>query len=83
MISAASVAISATPPRAAEFARRNWLARNGVNSTYTSVKMITAPMNPDALMSKSSRTSEATISPTALATTAMNVLTISRITRQP
>ena len=82
MTSATNVEMSATPPSAddVERLRRNVLSRNGVISATTTVKMISERMNPVTSISKSSNTSDATISPTALPTRTMAVRTRNRIT---
>ena len=82
MSSATKVEMSATPPSAED---EDWfrliaLARNGVISANTMVKMISARMNDVTSMSKPSNTSDATIRPTALPSRAMSDLTRKRIT---
>jgi len=69
-----------TPPRAAEFDRLNCETRNGCISANTTVKMTTASKNPLAFMCIPSSTAAATSRPTALATNAIRVRTIRRIT---
>ena len=76
MISETSVAISATPPKADDPLRRNELTRNGCISAIATVKITTATMNPVTSMSNPLRTSEATIRPTAFATSRTPVRTM-------
>ena len=59
--------------------RRNELARNGCISASATVKITNATMNPVTSISNPLRTSEATIRPTALATSSTRVLTSRRI----
>ena len=56
------------------------LARNGVRSATATVKTISERMKPVTLIEKSSKTSDATTSPTALPIRTMTVRTMNRIT---
>jgi hypothetical protein len=80
--SATNVDMSATPPSAADVDGflRSALARNGVISARTTVKMTRATMNAVTSMSKPSSTSEAAISPTAFPASEIAVLTRNRTT---
>ena len=80
--SAANVEISATPPTAAELDRPRIIAfvRNGVRSATATVKTISDRMKPVTLIEKSSKMSDATMSPTALPSRTMTVRTMNRIT---
>ena len=80
--SAANVEISATPPTAAELDRPRIIAfvRNGVRSATATVKTISDRMKPVTLIAKSSKTSDATMSPTALPSRTIDRRTMNRIT---
>ena len=64
-ISAISVAMRATPPRADDCRFRSWFAMNGVINAKTTVKMMTSSMNDVAWTSMPSRKIDATIRPNA------------------
>ena len=84
MTSATNVEISATPPRRLEEFSflRNELARNGVMRAAATVKTTTAKMNDVRSMSNPENTSDATIRPTAFASSMTPVLTMSLIIRR-
>ena len=79
--SAAKVEISATPPTAAEFDRPRVIAfvRNGVRRATATVKTISDRTKPVTSIEKPSKTSDATMSPTALPRRTITVRTMNRI----